>query len=237
MLNSIVPSDYLEIDNIVKQLKEKEVNLFLYTQNNEGFTTLLHSIFKNISKKDKKIALFDFNTHFNERHVFENEESISYIELENNKLRRSKDEDLEDLHYFFFQEPKLSPSEREDFMIKLKDKIEDIKKDYDYIFVSNEPMLNKNKNNLQLSELSCVVENSFFIIRSDYISKIKLENVKEDLDEANLEINGIIINDYDFINLFDQLQKQVNKIKMILPKKIYDKITYILKEFKYSNQL
>jgi cellulose biosynthesis protein BcsQ len=237
MLKSIVPSDYIEIDNIVKQLKEKEINLFLYTQHNEGFSTLLNSIFKNISKKNKKIAFFDFNTHFEEKHFFENDKSTSYIKLDNNKLRKVIDEDINDLHCFFFQESILSPSEREDFIFKFKDKIEEMKNEYDYIFISNEPMLNKNKNNLQLSELSSIVENSFFIIRSDYISKIKLENVKEDLIEANIEISGIIINDYEFINLFDQLQRQVNKIKMILPKKIYDKITYILKEFKYSNQL
>ena len=237
MLKSIVPSDYLEIDYIVKQLKEKEINLFLYTQHNEGFTTLLNSVFKNISKKHKKIAFFDFNSHFKEKHFFEDDKSTPYIELENNKLMKSIDDNIEDLHYFFFQDSNFVPSEREDFISKFKDKITVIKEDYDYIFVSNEPILNKNKNNLQLSELSFLVDKTFFIIKSDYISRIKLENVKEDLDKSNIKIDGIIINDYDFINLFEQLQKRVDKIKGFLPENLYERIIHTLKELKYSNQL
>ena len=64
-----------------------------------------------------------------------------------------------------------------------------------------------------------------------------MENIKESLNKSNIVISGIIINDYGSYNLFDELERQINKLKFLIPKKTLRKIKNKLREYKYNNKL
>lgn len=235
MLNSVIPYNYVEIDNIVKNLNEKEVNLFLNTQKKEGLGTLLNTISNNLISKNKKVAIIDLNTFFqNEKHINDDETKMIF-KLKNNVFVKS--ESGESLSHFFFKKDTLLSEDRVDFLNHFKDILNDIKKDYDYVFIKNAPMISINKNNIQIDEIKDFVTKTYFVIRSNYISKIKMENIKESLERSKIDISGIIINDYGSYNLFDELERQINKISFLIPKSLLSKIRIKLKEYKYNNQL
>lgn len=238
MLKTVIPSDYIEIENITTKIAEKEINLFLNTQNNEGFTTLLNALINNLLDKNKKIALVDFNTLSIGDYL--NVSSVKkevVVDLKENAFESSSSESIENLSIYHFKNKNLNSKDRNLFFNSLNKIMEDIKQKYDYVFLQNIPMTRINKNNIQLHEIEKHVNKTFFIIRSDFISKIKLNNTKEALEKSNINIDGIIIHDYSYYNLFDEIQRQIDKIEFIIPLKLSNYLRETLKKYKYSNQL
>ena len=84
MINCAIPYNYVEIDNIVKNLKEKEINLFINTQKKEGINTLLNTISNNLLSKKKKVAIIDLNTFFDENFIDNKQDSHMIFKLKNN---------------------------------------------------------------------------------------------------------------------------------------------------------
>lgn len=238
MLKTVIPSDYIEIENIITKIQEKEMNLFLNTQNNEGFTTLLNSSINNLLAKSKKVALVDFNTFSMENYFNPSDlKKEIMIELKDNSFEKAYSKSIGGLSIYHFKSKDLNQKDRSLFLDRLNNIMEKIKEEHDYVFLQNIPMTSINKNNIQLHEIESYIDKTFFIVRSDFISKIKLTNIKETLVKSNINIDGIIIHDYDYYNLFDEIQRQIDKIEFILPLKLSNCLREILKKYKYSNQL
>lgn len=240
MLNTLIPHDYVEIENIVKTLPEKEALLFLYTQRDEGFTSLLSSLINNLLEKGKKIAVIDLNTHFINNSLFPEDnqtEKETVIKLESNSFKKVNSKEINNLSVYHFSTTHLLVAERVLFLKEFTILIDKIKEENDYVFLQNIPMTSINKNNIQLNELKGLIDKTFFIIRSNFISKIKLTNIKELLKSSGIELSGAIIQDYGSNNLFDEVQRQIDKVKFLFPRKLYAHIKYKLKEYKYSTQL
>lgn len=238
MLKSDIPHDYIEIEEIIKKIHEKDIVLFLNTQNNEGVSNLLNSLINNLLKKEKKIAFIDLNTLFVGKHLLdETMNSNELLKMSSNSFKSSKSDLLKNLTIYHFTEQTLTSEDHLYFVENFKELILEIKENHDYVFIENTPITLINKNNIHLSEINSLMDKTFFIIRSDFVSKIKLINIKETLDNAGVEISGIIINDYGSKNLFEEIERQVNKISFLLPVKLLNKIKEKLRALKYSNQL
>lgn len=235
MLDTSIPYNYIEIEDIVKKLEEKKVNFFLSTQKEEGVRTLLDTLSNNLISKNKNVAIIDLSTFMQLNHFSDLENIYTVFNLDNNVFVKKEIKDR--ATYFFFKHDKLSTKDKINFLDSFSEIMKSIEKDYDYILLKNAPISNINKNNIQTDEIYKHSKKTFFILRSNYVSKLKMENIKNILTKNKINISGIIINDYGTSNLFEEIIKTIYRIKYLFPRKIFKKIILKLKEYKYDNQL
>lgn len=232
MLYSKIPYSYIEVENIVKNLKDKKITLLLSTQKNEGLYSLLNAVCNNLFIKNKKIAVVDLSTEI----IKKNLNFTKILELKENNLIK-KDTEIENYALYSFEKEILSIEDKIILFKEFPRFIESLKKENDFIFFINTPMIKTNKNNIQLNELKNFIDESLFIVRSNYISKIKLEMTYNSVSKVGIPISGIIINDFGSFNLFDEIERQINKIHFLFTKSALKKIKNYLRESKYNNQL